>query len=96
MLGKVKVKNKLKTNLVKRLYKILKQLKWIRINVSKKVLERNFMLDLGILVYGFIKGRLESIIYSLPYFLGFLIICLICVFLFAIIERVILGLYKNK
>ena len=95
MTGKVKGKYKLQRSLLIRVYKLIKLLKWVRINVSKRVLERNFLIDLGILAYGFIKERLDNIMHSIPYFFAFLALCLVVVLLFALIERVMLGLYKN-
>ena len=95
MPGKVKEKYKSQRRLRKSFYELNKLLKWVRINVSKRVLERNFVIDLVILGDGFIKGRLDSIIHSILYFFVFLVVCLVFVVLFGLIERVMLGLYKN-
>lgn len=95
MTGKVKGKYKLQRSLLIRVYKLIKLLKWVRINVSKRVLEGNLLIDLGILCYSFRKERLDNIIHSIPYFLAFLSVCLVFVVLFGLIERVMLGLYKN-
>ena len=96
MPGKVKEKYKSQRRLRKSFYELNKLLKWVRINVSKRVLERNFVIDLVILGDGFIKGRLDSIIHSILYFFVFLVVCLVFVVLFGLIERVMLGEWKLK
>lgn len=88
--------SKFNAKMIITLYNLIKQLRWARINVSKRVLEGNFVIDLGILGYGFRSGKLKNVIHTLIPFVSFLVLCLIIVLIFAFIESLMLGYYKNK
>ena len=63
-----------------------KELKWLHISVALRVLEGNFVIDLGILGYAFHTFSWSKVLVALPFFGAFLFICVVFVLVFALAE----------
>jgi hypothetical protein len=73
------------------LRKLYKEVKWLYINIPRRVLEGNILIDLGILAYAFKTTSWDKVIAALPFFFAFLIICLFFVGVIAVGDALIVN-----